>query len=59
MTSNLPKAQTCKPERIGITGVTSWVRKLKYIEAGDIRMVINTTEYQLCAKPHHLLSQYH
>ena len=42
LTSNLPEAQTGKPERIGITGATSWVRKLKYIQAVDIRMEINT-----------------
>lgn len=36
------KHGTCEPERTVITGAISWVRKLKYIEAGDIRMEMNT-----------------
>lgn len=41
-TSNLPEAWTCKPERIKITGPTSWMMKLKYTEAGDRRIEMNT-----------------
>lgn len=42
ITSNLPEAQTGKSEEIDITGATSWMRKVKYIEAGDKRIDTNT-----------------
>lgn len=40
-TNNFPEAWTCKSERIKITGPTSWMMKLKYIEAGDRQMEMN------------------